>query len=80
MISLERAKEIAIQNFSEYQIGEIIDIGNRWAFCYDSGEPPVPGSFIVTVKKEDGKADWMTVPPFENLDILNNGTVIETNQ
>lgn len=80
MISLERAKEIAIQNFSEYPIGEIIDIGNRWAFCYDSGEPPVPGIPIVTVKKEDGKTGYMTVPPLENLDILSNGTVIETNQ
>ena len=54
MISLKRAKEIAVKDFSEYPISEIIDIGSRWAFCFDSGEPPVPGIPAVTVSKEDG--------------------------
>ena len=78
MISLKRAKEIAVKEFSEYPIGEIIDIGSRWAFCFDSGDPPVPGIPVVTVSKEDGKTGYLPVPPLENLDILSNGTVIET--
>lgn len=78
MVSLERAKELAIKEFSEYPIREIIDLGNRWAFCYDSGEPPVPGVCAVTVKKGDGKIGYLPVPPFENLDILSNGIVIQS--
>lgn len=78
MISLKRAKELAVEEFSEYPIGEIIDIGSRWAFCFDSGEPPVPGIPVVTVSKEDGKTGYLPIPPLENLDILNGGTAIET--
>ena len=37
MISLKRAKEIAVKEFSEYPICEIIGIGSRWALCFDSG-------------------------------------------
>ena len=72
MISLERAKGLTAKEFSEYPIKEMIDLGNRWAFCYDSGETPVPGVCTVTVKK-----CYLPIPPLENLDVLNNGTVIK---
>ena len=74
MISLERAKGLAAKDFSEYPIKEIIDLGNRWAFCYDSGETPVPGVCTVTVKKCDGKIGYLPIPPLENLDVLNNAS------
>ena len=76
MISLKQGKEIAIKEFSEFPIGEIIDIGEMWAFCYDSGEPPVPGALIVTVSKEDGKIGYLPIPPIKNLDIIENGKII----
>ncbi len=76
MISLKTGKEIVAKEFSEFPIGEIIDIGGMWAFCFDSGEPPVPGALIVTVSKENGKIDYLPIPPIENLDIIENGKVI----
>lgn len=76
MISLKTGKEIAEKEFSEFPIGRIIDIGEMWAFCFDSGEPPVPGAPIVTVGKEDGEIGYLPVPPIENLDIIENGKVI----
>ena len=78
MISLKKGKEIAVKEFSEFPICEIIDIGNLWAFCFDSGDPPVPGVPVVTVSKENGKTGYLSIPPLENLDILNSGIVVET--
>ena len=78
MISLKKGKEIAVKEFSEFPIGEIIDMGNLWAFCFDSGYPPVPGVPVVTVSKENGKTGYLSIPPLENLDILNSGIVVET--
>lgn len=77
MISLEKAKEICKNEYSEFPIAEIVDVGGMWAFCFDSGEPPVPGIPIVTVCKEDGKIGYMTIPPLENIEILENGKVVE---
>ena len=76
MIDLDKAREIAQKEFSEYPVAEIIDIGNRWAFGFDSGDPPVPGIPYICVSKEKGDVEAMTIPPFENLDILEKGTVI----
>ena len=76
MISFETGKEMVAKEFSEFPIGEIVDIGGMWAFCFDSGEPPVPGALIVTVSKEDGGIGYLPIPPIENLDIIENGKVI----
>lgn len=76
MIDLKKAKAICKKEYSEFPIDEIIDIGDMWAFTFDSGEPPVPGAPIITVRKEDGKVGYITIPPIENLEILNNGTII----
>ena len=74
MINIEKAKELCKKENSDFPIGTIIDIGNKWAFCFDTDEPGIP---IVTVRKEDGKIDYMTIPPLSNLDVLEKGTIIE---
>ncbi len=77
MISLEKAKAICKNEYSEFPIAEIIDIGGSWAFCFDSGDPPVPGIPIMTIRKENGEVEYMTIPPLENIEILDNGKVVE---
>lgn len=76
MIDLEKAKIIAQKKFLEYPICSIIDIGEKWAFSYDTGEVPIPGISIITVEKKDGKVAEMPIPPLENLDILDKGKII----
>nr|DAW60564.1 MAG TPA: immunity protein [Caudoviricetes sp.] len=76
MITIAEAKKLAAGSYNEYPIREILDIGDRWAFRYDSGVPPVPGVPTVTVDKETGEVEWLTVPPLENLALLNAGKVV----
>lgn len=76
MISLSEAKQIAVKECNEYPVAEIVDIGNRWAFCFDTGDPPIPDVPPVTVDKETGAVGWLTVPPLENLTILDEGKVV----
>ena len=63
MISLKTGKEIAEKEFSEFPIGRIIDIGEMWAFCFDSGEigylpvPPIENLDII----ENGKVIYSAV-------------------
>ena len=77
MIELEKARKIAQKEYPEYPIVETIDIGDRWAFSLDSGDPPVPGIPYIVVGKNDGAVGHLTIPPLENLDILEKGIVIE---
>lgn len=76
MISLSEAKVIASKSYSEYPVATILDIGDRWAFRHNSGNPPAPGVPIVTVDKETGAVDWLTIPPLENIALLNAGKVV----
>jgi len=76
MISVKEAKQIAVKEYSEYPVAEILDIGNRWVFCFDTGDPPIPGTGMVTVDKETGEVGWLTIPPLENIALLEAGKVV----
>lgn len=76
MMTVAQAKKLAADTYSEYPIVEILDIGDRWAFSFDSGDPPLPGIPTVTVNKETGEVGWLTIPPLENLELLNAGKVV----
>lgn len=78
MIAIAEAKKLAVKSYGggKLPIAKILDIGDRWAFKFDSGEPPVPGIPTITVNKETGAAEWLTIPPIENLDLLNAGKVV----
>ena len=75
-LSTLRCRPVAADTYSEYPIAEILDIGDRWAFSFDSGDPPLPGIPTVTVNKETGEVGWLTIPPLENLELLNAGKVV----
>lgn len=61
-----------------FSVSKIIDMGNRWGVCYDSGEPPVPGVPVVTIEKETGETGILAVPPLENLHPINSAMVVWT--
>lgn len=73
MITLDVAKTIAKKEFPDFDIFSIKDIGDRWAFDFDASVPGVP---IVCVDKLDGAVSWLTIPPLENLDIVDRGKLI----
>lgn len=76
MITLEKAKSIVKKQLFEYSIEEIVDIGESWAFCFDTGENPLPGVHIIAVSKTDGNVKKITIPPLENIDLLEGGKTI----
>ena len=67
--------------FEVYQIENCIDIGDRFAFVFrlKSDKPgfPAPGLPVICVNKTTEELSILTVPPMENLDLLNNGKEIE---
>ena len=77
MFDIRKAKNIAQREFPDYPIAEITDIGDRWVFDYDTGNPPIPDAPLVTISKDDGELGYMTIPPLENLEILEKGIKVE---
>lgn len=78
MITIAEAKKLAIKSYGggKLPIAGILDIGDRWAFELDSGDPPMPGVPTITVNKETGEVKELTIPPLENLYLLNSGKVV----
>lgn len=77
MLDIREAKEAAQKEFANYPIADVIDIGESWVFEYDTGIPPIPDTPLVVISKKTGTVGYMTIPPFENLEILEKGTKVE---
>ena len=77
IIEIGEAKDIAQKEFPEYPISSITDIGDKWVFAYDTGNPPIPGSPLVVVVKSSGLVEYMSIPPLENLKLIESGIEIE---
>ena len=75
MVSWQEGKEIA-QKELEYPILEIWDLGDRWVYVFDAGSPAVPGIPMVTISKTEGKVGYITIPPLENIGVLDEGKLI----
>lgn len=73
MVTLENAKNIARNQYPNYPIFSITDIGDKWVFNYDTPVPDIP---FVCINKVSGAVSLLTVPPLENLDIIENGKLI----
>lgn len=83
MLTIEDAMNILRKHDIEkvFTIKSGVDIGDRYVFCIDfkTADPQrqTPGLPMVCVNKETGEITDMTIPPMENLDILNRGKDIE---
>ena len=67
----KKAKEEAL----DFPLLWCLDIGDGYAFFF-SPEPIPPGLPIVTVDKISGNIGFLTIPPLENLDLLDKGKEI----
>lgn len=81
MIALKEAYTKAHKEFPEYTLTECVDIGDDFAFYFspDDGEA-VPGIPYVAVNKETGSVDFLTIPPFDNLELIQNGKRLDIGQ
>ena len=78
MITYEKACEIAREIKQEqcpsFKSSDVVEVADRWAFIFNPDAETVmtpPPSFFVF--KEDGRVAWFSIPPLENLDLLNSG-------
>lgn len=78
MIDAKKAKELANAEFPELNVSACLDIGKSFAFTFvDEDNIPVAGVPVVTVTKDYGNIDYLTVPPIENLEVLEKAKEIE---
>lgn len=76
MISIQDAIKIAKEDQSDYPVVEVIDLKSKWGVSFDSGDIPIPDLPVVTVDKDSGRTDVITIPPIENLDVLESAPVV----
>lgn len=85
MIAYKKACEIADsirqKEFPSFKYVHVVDIADRWSFSFSVYAPddqrtmtPAPSFFVF---KERGRVEWYTIPPLENLDLLESGNTIE---
>ena len=58
MITLDEAKKIAQEQFPDYPICSIRDIGEKWAFLFDT---PINATPVIYVEKANGTIGKLTI-------------------
>ena len=76
MITPKEAYNKAKKEALDFPLLWCLDIDDRYAFFF-SPEPIPPGLPIVTVNKTSGNIGFLTIPPLENIDLLNKGKEIK---
>ncbi len=79
MIELKEAYTKAHKEFPDYKLIDCVDIGNAFAF-YFAPDEAVPGVPYVAVNKKSGDISYLTIPPFENLEIIREGKKIQVEE
>ncbi|MBE7016633.1 MAG: hypothetical protein E7420_00545 [Ruminococcaceae bacterium] len=83
MITFEKAlsiaKEIKAEKFPNFKHGAAAEIKDRWAFIFSADKDtvltPAPMFYVF---KENGRVEWFSVPPMENLELINSGEYLGT--
>lgn len=81
MITYERACQIAREQCPYLPYVSVVDIEDRWSFTFSVYAPddwrsmtPAPSFYVF---KEDGSVEWFSIPPLENLDLIQTGRKIK---
>ena len=45
-------------------------------YVFDAGSPAAPGIPMVSISRDEGKIGYITIPPLENIGILDEGKLI----
>lgn len=78
MITIKEAKTKAKAEMPELEVVSCVDIGNKYAFSFGIDKDNIPpGTPIVCVNKENGKITHLTIPPIENIAVLENAKEID---
>lgn len=84
MMNLKEIYEIAKKEYENGKLIECKDLGNKYAFMFGpkdlSDDEMLLDEPYITIDKENGTIDYLTVPPIENLEILKRGTSIDVKQ
>jgi hypothetical protein len=77
MITIQDACKLAQKEMKEFRINECIDIGDKYIFTFVFEDEMPPGTPMISVVKRNGKISYFTIPPIQNINILNAGKKIE---
>lgn len=77
MVTLKEAYSTAQKEFPGYKLVECVDIGKAYAFYFSPGKEAVPGIPYIAVSKASGSVDYLTIPPVENLALIQKGKKIK---
>lgn len=76
MIDLQRAIEIASKEIPNYPVSRVLDMVDCFAVEFNTGDFPVPGVPMVLVNKSTQAVAFLTIPPVENLDKVEQAKVV----
>lgn len=77
MVTIEQAIEVAKKVMDDYPVVEVLDVGEAYAVGYDLGEIPEPGvPAHILVDKQTREIEFLTVPPIENLELIDSALVV----
>lgn len=76
MITIREACELVKKEMKGLDIAECVDIGDKYIFSFVFDDEIPPGTPMIGVAKENGEISYFTIPPIQNIDILNNGKKI----
>ena len=81
MIPFEKLKSIAAKEMPNMEIKQCTDIGDDYVFSFGTKgtDDVLPGTPFVRIAKDSGKCSFMTIPPIENLDLLEKGKEVSIN-
>jgi len=81
MVELKTAYSTALADakisYSDVALVGCLDIGDRYAFSFNSKGKPLIGAPVFTVNKNTGELGYLSIPPLENLRLLRKGTNID---
>lgn len=79
MITFEKAYKKAEKEFEDLNIISCVDIGEKYVFSFGIDKDNIPpGIPMVSVEKENAKVEYFTIPPIENIELLDKGTELIT--
>ncbi len=80
MISVKEAYEKVKEKSMGFDLLETLETEDKWIFVFGkkcSDGKLYPGTPNITVEKDGGKVDFITIPPVQNLSLLQNAKRVE---
>ena len=67
-IEFEVALEMAQSWYPQYPIVHAWDLGSRWLFSYNTGDPPLPGIHSCCINKNTSKIEYYFPPKYKGVE------------